>query len=150
MFINTSKILFESKSQPFFPVPFPSWWCLSIRQRYFLKANHNYYPMSFTDFMIFINTSKILFESKSQPERPALSDFIDVYQYVKDTFWKQITTLSFALYFLKMMFINTSKILFESKSQLRGGCCRCSWWCLSIRQRYFLKANHNRLLLRVR
>ena len=145
MFINTSKILFESKSQPVCYCKVIMRGCLSIRQRYFLKANHNI-------------ATREQFRST------------DVYQYVKDTFWKQITTWKIVFNSKLQMFINTSKILFESKSQLGCNlfCCErtmfintskilfesksqlvsvvtmWSEWCLSIRQRYFLKANHNR------
>ena len=42
-----------------------------------------------------------------------------------------------------LLFINTSKIQNESKSQrLEKKQCR-TWCCLSIRQRYKMKANHN-------
>ena len=41
VFINKSKIHFESKSQPYYLAPTVKKWCLSISQRYILKANHN-------------------------------------------------------------------------------------------------------------
>jgi hypothetical protein len=41
VFINKSKIHFESKSQPFTPAQAATAQCLSINQRYILKANHN-------------------------------------------------------------------------------------------------------------
>ena len=41
MFINKSKIHFESKSQQLPMHFFPLARCLSISQRYILKANHN-------------------------------------------------------------------------------------------------------------
>ena len=60
LFINTSKIQFESKSQQD-ATSIERWnSCLSIRQRYNLKANHN--------------------EDKSNTIKSAV-----VYQYVKDT-----------------------------------------------------------------
>ena len=118
MFINTSKILFESKSQLHRWHKLSLGWCLSIRQRYFLKANHNAGMGGF--------------------ERCN-----DVYQYVKDTFWKQITTKLHREKLNDKMFINTSKILFESKSQHQLLLSLLLLRCLSIRQRYFLKANHN-------
>ncbi len=64
---------------------------LSISQRYILKANHNKYPFEILIHFVFINKSKIHFESKSQP--PVVS----------------ITNVP--------VFINKSKIHFESKSQ---------------------------------
>ena len=42
------------------------------------------------------------------------------------------------------VFINKSKIHFESKSQLFRYTVKQNQWCLSISQRYILKANHNR------
>ena len=42
-----------------------------------------------------------------------------------------------------MVFINKSKIHFESKSQLLKDKCEICKGCLSINQRYILKANHN-------
>ena len=44
---------------------------------------------------------------------------------------------------LEKVFINKSKIHFESKSQLVGESVDITEWCLSISQRYILKANHN-------
>ena len=172
MFINTSKILFESKSQHRVKAICSKSWCLSIRQRYFLKANHNTVTCHPLLYRMFINTSKILFESKSQlwggldnnshrclsirqryflkANHNTLSSIVssvdDVYQYVKDTFWKQITTQRSSCLQWTWMFINTSKILFESKSQPVVSSPFFFAGCLSIRQRYFLKANHNRLL----
>ncbi len=67
---------------------------------------------------MFINTSKIQFESKSQPTPHRLPP-------------------------KPLMFINTSKIQFESKSQLSIRAAFFFLGCLSIRQRYNLKANHN-------
>ena len=57
-----------------------------------MKANHNKQQESNTLLKVFINKSKIHFESKSQQEVP--------------------------LRFMIMVFINKSKIHFESKSQL--------------------------------
>ncbi len=42
-----------------------------------------------------------------------------------------------------MVFINKSKIHFESKSQQTFGTENIVTGCLSISQRYILKANHN-------
>ncbi|MCW3083603.1 MAG: hypothetical protein JWP12_969 [Bacteroidetes bacterium] len=44
MFINKSKIHFESKSQLIIYFVFAWIRCLSISQRYILKANHNWVP----------------------------------------------------------------------------------------------------------
>ena len=41
VFISKSKIQFESKSQQRNVFSFPINWCLSVSQRYNLKANHN-------------------------------------------------------------------------------------------------------------
>ena len=68
--------------------------------------------------MLFINKSKIHFESKSQ-------------------LFLLNNSISFGL------FINKSKIHFESKSQPDGGNGGGVASCLSISQRYILKANHN-------
>ena len=118
LFFNTSKIQFESKSQQRADKSYLRTRCFSIRQRYNLKANHNY----------------------REDLRLCL---LVVFQYVKDTIWKQITTEeSVTEYFFKLFF-NTSKIQFESKSQ-RSMAALCSGFsCFSIRQRYNLKANHN-------
>ena len=119
MFFNTSKIQFESKSQLIAKKLFYKLGCFSIRQRYNLKANHNY------GFCLVFN-------------------FIVVFQYVKDTIWKQITTLSLRSAFACWLFFNTSKIQFESKSQPSFKFSDTNKSCFSIRQRYNLKANHNR------
>jgi hypothetical protein len=48
VFINKSKIHFESKSQQvFFPAAVGNG-CLSISQRYILKANHNFAGVNYT------------------------------------------------------------------------------------------------------
>ena len=92
LFFNTSKIQFESKSQPSPISPNAPERCFSIRQRYNLKANHN----------INVLMSSVLSV---------------VFQYVKDTIWKQITTKTESLLYSRQLFFNTSKIQFESKSQ---------------------------------
>ena len=221
LFFNTSKIQFESKSQLRWTDKNTKSGCFSIRQRYNLKANHNcrfticiassvvfqyvkdtiWKQITTTTrvwpncIKLFFNTSKIQFESKSQPclvhrERSVrcfsirqrynlkanhnrkampLKQSLVVFQYVKDTIWKQITTFSLvlvghyqlffntskiqfesksqptALLLLKglQLFFNTSKIQFESKSQLSNRLSACGRRCFSIRQRYNLKANHN-------
>ncbi len=85
MFINTSKIQFESKSQLNCCFGASIYRCLSIRQRYNLKANHNAGRRIQAGTQMFINTSKIQFESKSQHVLEVVTNFSDVYQYVKDT-----------------------------------------------------------------
>ena len=118
LFINTSKIQFESNSQHMRLSSFANVGCLSIRQRYNLKAIHNIAN-------IVIVASNV------------------VYQYVKDTIWKQFTTYLFCLNILQTLFINTSKIQFESNSQRPFIDTYILLCCLSIRQRYNLKAIHN-------
>ena len=116
---NTSKIQFESKSQHFVVFILKIQSCVqyvkdtiwkqittyvslllnivmlcSIRQRYNLKANHNQQIVLLIQENVVFNTSKIQFESKSQPFLLiSLKNFCCV-QYVKDTIWKQITTWS--------------------------------------------------------
>ncbi len=70
VFINKSKIHFESKSQQSFEFVFNFHRCLSISQRYILKANHNLdsLPVKILE-RVFINKSKIHFESKSQQSK---------------------------------------------------------------------------------
>ena len=195
LFFNTSKIQFESKSQPPSLHPHLKNCCFSIRQRYNLKANHNYRKkvldfglvvfqyvkdtiwkqittknvLRVTKIMLFFNTSKIQFESKSQPWMLGLGQYSScfsirqrynlkanhnapaaitacgqvVFQYVKDTIWKQITTIDNGVVSFTLLFFNTSKIQFESKSQPDAYVKMRKRGCFSIRQRYNLKANHN-------
>ena len=169
LFFNTSKIQFESKSQQLYYFYIMKRGCFSIRQRYNLKANHNQrritMPLAFVVFQyvkdtiwkqittlitnanlrfrLFFNTSKIQFESKSQPSDYFVLSFCGcfsirqrynlkanhnntsfgkappfvVFQYVKDTIWKQITTYALEGWRNWGLFFNTSKIQFESKSQ---------------------------------
>ncbi len=95
--------------------------CLSVLQRYKLKANHNF------------NNIRKHFK-------------VVVYQFFKDTNWKQITTCSFSLTAILMLFISSSKIQIESKSQLINVAHCYLPCCLSVLQRYKLKANHNSVL----
>ncbi len=169
MFINTSKIQFESNSQLVYLCSCSKDCCLSIRQRYNLKAIHNYSLFriewievvyqyvkdtiwkqfttaslwAFSIVMLFINTSKIQFESNSQLIASSSISKAVVYQYVKDTIWKQFTTTLPSKHFTIRLFINTSKIQFESNSQPDVFPLFISSCCLSIRQRYNLKAIHN-------
>ena len=125
LFFNTSKIQFESKSQPFYFCFKLLSSCFSIRQRYNLKANHNSGKIFWLEWKV-------------------------VFQYVKDTIWKQITTIRPLLLSAAWLFFNTSKIQFESKSQLERDFKIKVVSCFSIRQRYNLKANHNRNAMRNR
>ena len=118
VFISVSKIQFESKSQPDSPLTPTISRCLSVCQRYNLKANHN-------------------------ASEPVIAAMVGVYQCVKDTIWKQITTGSWSSHPRKVVFISVSKIQFESKSQLILIYDYQLLGCLSVCQRYNLKANHN-------
>ena len=118
MFISVSKIQFESKSQHIRKMLQIMVRCLSVCQRYNLKANHN------------STATSSRFKS-------------GVYQCVKDTIWKQITTRRNAGTFNERVFISVSKIQFESKSQRGVARQHELTWCLSVCQRYNLKANHN-------
>ena len=118
VFISVSKIQFESKSQLDRKEGAQIARCLSVCQRYNLKANHNWW--------LFLIVSKS-----------------GVYQCVKDTIWKQITTERAGHGTLKLVFISVSKIQFESKSQPCREARPEIRRCLSVCQRYNLKANHN-------
>ena len=118
VFISVSKIQFESKSQQCLGNGWKVYGCLSVCQRYNLKANHN---------------------RNNDCDKWALG----VYQCVKDTIWKQITTLACLIALACWVFISVSKIQFESKSQLVPKPKYFCEWCLSVCQRYNLKANHN-------
>ena len=138
-----SKIHFESKSQlPASKAHKMVYW-VELCQRYILKANHNLW-LSHTNLQVLSWTmSKIHFESKSQrlSLRPRLKG-IEL-NYVKDTFWKQITTE--IVVFINNMALSwtMSKIHFESKSQQhRPKPNKASYW-VELCQRYILKANHN-------
>ena len=99
LFVSMSKIHFESKSQRMDEFPVKLIGCSSLCQRYILKANHN---------------KSICWASRIQVVR----------LYVKDTFWKQITTPIEWKYILWSLFVSMSKIHFESKSQQ----CLCRLW----------------------
>ena len=58
---------------------------LSICQRYNMKANHNYGKQRIWVVRVFINMSKIQYESKSQPGKRVNGAVLSFYQYVKDT-----------------------------------------------------------------
>ena len=118
VFISSSKIQSESKSQLFPVRSRDTCKCLSVLQRYNLKANHNTTPLLKTSFG-------------------------SVYQFFKDTIWKQITTSCIFWIVSTEVFISSSKIQSESKSQLLIDIATGERECLSVLQRYNLKANHN-------
>ena len=144
LFFNTSKIQFESKSQLFPLRENEVLCCFSIRQRYNLKANHNIFCACYLRrHGCFSIRQRYNLKANHNYIREFNNPFIVVFQYVKDTIWKQITTNAFQSVHCVGLFFNTSKIQFESKSQRQ---CRTRWTqisCFSIRQRYNLKANHN-------
>ena len=138
-----SKIHSESKSQLLVIICSDPTNCVSLCQRYILKANHNTAWAKVFSCVLCLTMSKIHSESKSQrignkqifyghcvslcqryilkanhnSFEAAIEEIKTVSHYVKDTFWKQITT------------------------QQSG------WipaeYCVSLCQRYILKANHN-------
>ena len=86
-------------------------------QRYNLKANHNVKRLQYQCFYVVLSMSKIQSESKSQPGKTSAAIWERCVIYVKDTIWKQITTVGMVSWcFFKL-------------------CYLC--------QRYNLKANHN-------
>ena len=115
---------------------------LSIRQRYILKANHNCNLTLRYIKVVFINTSKIHSESKSQQVIQPQSQKFRFYQYVKDTFWKQITTKR-RYDELRASFYQYVKDTFWKQITTQQPDDHSQMMFLSIRQRYILKANHN-------
>ena len=118
--LTMSKIHSESKSQLHENIHFAQANCVSLCQRYILKANHN-----------------IVGSICKNPTT--------VSHYVKDTFWKQITTSFNSTWFCCKLCLTMSKIHSESKSQLRTSWIFTPSDCVSLCQRYILKANHNLL-----
>ena len=144
LFFNTSKIQFESKSQPIGLTGPQGDSCFSIRQRYNLKANHNPPQLAAPRFEVVFQYVKDTIWN--QITTLIALNYIQpkvVFQYVKDTIWKQITTINCLHTTGVLLFFNTSKIQFESKSQLTAIIIKAFHRCFSIRQRYNLKANHN-------
>jgi len=90
----------------------------SIYQRYNLKAIHNKYMEDVQSLSVVLNISKIQSESNSQPPEAIYIFIPRCAQYIKDTIWKQFTTLGHSV---------------KTMPQL-----------CSIYQRYNLKAIHNR------
>ena len=90
---------------------------LPVPQRYNLKAIHNWrVEVVFHSYGV-TSSSKIQFESNSQPNALCNSEPQRCYQFLKDTIWKQFTTPSW--------------------TQPPGA------WVLPVPQRYNLKAIHN-------
>ena len=143
---NTSKIQFESNSQPSkgasvgapgcvqyikdtirkqFTTAWAFWYAqaelCSIHQRYNSKAIHNKSKGSDVAGVAVFNTSKIQFESNSQRRHNQLYTSFCCVQYIKDTIRKQFTT---------------------------GYLTKTNQWLLcSIHQRYNSKAIHNHFSL---
>ena len=118
VFTSISKIQSESKSQHASVTTMLMRKCLPVFQRYNLKANHN---------------SKWI----------CCAVYCSVYQYFKDTIWKQITTYFLKCFASPWVFTSISKIQSESKSQLFCSFHFLKVECLPVFQRYNLKANHN-------
>ena len=113
-----SKIHSESKSQRYGNSTRNCCDCVSLCQRYILKANHNWCA-------------------------GIIGTIRTVSHYVKDTFWKQITTIQTNTIFTKQLCLTMSKIHSESKSQRVYANRFPQTDCVSLCQRYILKANHN-------
>ena len=169
MFSLLSKIHFESKSQRTLVSSPKTPSCFLFCQRYILKANHNYKLDKGLVAVLFSLLSKIHFESKSQRVKFYLpqmnrcflfcqryilkanhnndlivdSQIQVVFSFVKDTFWKQITTVLCCFICQLELFSLLSKIHFESKSQRSFGLSKYCYSCFLFCQRYILKANHN-------
>ena len=118
LFINTSKIQNSSNSQLSCISQISHFCCLSILQRYKIQAIHN---GAFENAKMQISCLSILQRYKIQAIHntylPILLKNLVVYQYFKDTNFKQITTGKANSYFAIVLFINTSKIQILSKSQ---------------------------------
>ena len=115
---------------------------LSISQRYILKANHNYWTMQRNIFTVFINKSKIHFESKSQPAWISAwisFMFLSISQrYILKANHNYFLSKVFSLLFLS---ISQRYILKANHNLSRSN--QMALLFLSISQRYILKANHN-------
>ena len=62
-------------------------------QRYNLKAIHNTVTLASVEILVVVSMSKIQSESNSQPTVPSIFYWTRCGFYVKDTIWKQFTTL---------------------------------------------------------
>ena len=82
--------------------------------------------------MMYFNELRYNFESKSQPYNIYHTYIIDVFQWTKIQFWKQITTLYIVLTLTLMMYFNELRYNFESKSQLLGQLANYGIRCISM------------------
>ena len=113
-----------------------------IPQRYNLKAIHNLLHLKGQQHLGVTNTSKIQSESNSQPCKPCLYISFWCHQYLKDTIWKQFTTVSSTHPLLSrchQYLKDTIWKQFTTKSNSKLRKVRVS----PIPQRYNLKAIHN-------
>ncbi len=169
LFISSSKIHSESYLQQI-AFSLPSWSsCLSVLQRYILKAIYNYrlYGLIFISvvYQFFKDTFWKLFTTveslysflfcclsvlqryilKAIYNKSCSSHFASavVYQFFKDTFWKLFTTIIVRQSRCTRLFISSSKIHSESYLQLAMVNGMLNSCCLSVLQRYILKAIYN-------
>src|SRR6218665_2406443 len=96
--------------------------------------------------MLFFNTSKIQFESKSQHTLEEAKEWLCCFSIRQRYNLKANHNCGHRNTYFSLLFFNTSKIQFESKSQHLIRNNKSFNCCFSIRQRYNLKANHNRIL----
>ena len=143
LFVSMSKIHFESKSQRHKLKTIQKNCCSSLCQRYILKANHNACISAFAFKCCSSLCQRYILKANHNKVEVQQGNFFVVRLYVKDTFWKQITTETRLAINMWMLFVSMSKIHFESKSQQRMRCSQTSVCCSSLCQRYILKANHN-------
>ena len=68
--------------------------------------------------LMYFNELRYNFESKSQRSTSKPTLYLDVFQWTKIQFWKQITTTSVMPSFSAKMYFNELRYNFESKSQL--------------------------------
>ena len=145
--------------------------CVSLCQRYILKANHNRYTVHHSTYRTvshyvkdtfwkqittatlnrFINTNcvslcqRYILKANHNTEVDKQKLLQTVSHYVKDTFWKQITTSAKFSLRRRLLCLTMSKIHSESKSQQLHSGSSGNSYCVSLCQRYILKANHNLL-----
>ena len=143
MFISSSKIQSESKSQRKPGMELTVSKCLSVLQRYNLKANHNTAPFLLSLNLVFISSSKIQSESKSQPQEPVQHHRYECLSVLQRYNLKANHNPEIVVTNPLLVFISSSKIQSESKSQPVRPVVKQPRKCLSVLQRYNLKANHN-------
>ena len=129
MFISKSKIHFESKSQLKSDQMRKKKSCLSVSQRYILKANHNSCCLFVIYLKLFISKSKIHFESKSQPN----------FGYTK----RYVRCLSVSQRYILKTSHNKLKSAHNIISNFKYFKYLQTSSRLSVSRRYILKANHN-------